>query len=293
MGVLDRFQRLPRRLRAHIRAAGGPAHLPAHLIRRTRTRLAGGDRATPPAPGPATDDAAGELPPLFFMHITKTAGGSLKALLEEELGPDRATFCNQRFLKDTVDRETLMRCEVLFGHFLYGVHTWFDLPPRYACFLRDPVDRVISHYYHLRDVDDRHNGDFVRQFADLDAFVADSRHWELDNFLCRVLTGNGKRQLGFGEVDEQVFQTAMDNLTQHFEFVGLFERMDESLDLLRQHLGLTRASLPQVNRGRYDRAELTPATLERLRTLNAYDLRLRAAFDRPVLRTGVAVDTAA
>ena len=98
---------------------------------------------------------------LVFLHMTKTAGGSLKTALQDN---DRIVFGNYSLKQDSFNVEG---GDILFGHSMYGIHEKLGCDPRYAIFLREPVTRVISHYYQLRDVDIGPQGEKIRKFTNI------------------------------------------------------------------------------------------------------------------------------
>lgn len=187
--------------------------------------------------------------PLFFMHITKTAGGSLKSALRSSDAnvafhyPQEPEFQPRFAYPDGTD--------IVFGHYRFGVHEIAGKEPRYACFLRDPVERMISHYNHLKNNDRGPVGNHLRSFPTMADYLTKARHWEFDNFLCRLIAGTADKP-GHGNVGYNTYVKARENLTQHFEFVGIFERMDESLSRLRQIVPSLGTNLPTVNKGRYE-----------------------------------------
>lgn len=187
--------------------------------------------------------------PLFFMHITKTAGGSLKSALKASDANVAFHYPHEEGFRHSFDYPD--ETEIVFGHYPFGVHEIAGKEPRYACFLRDPVERMISHYNHLKNNDRGPVGNRVRSFPTMADYLTKARHWEFDNFLCRLIAGTADKP-GHGNVGYNTYIQARENLTQHFEFVGIFERMDESLSHLRQVIPSLGPDLPTVNKGRYE-----------------------------------------
>ena len=204
---------------------------------------------------------------IFFIHITKTAGGSLKEALRASPADVLFHYNTDEGFRLAFDYEE--RPEIVYGHFLFGDHEKMGLIPRYACFLREPVARTISHYHHLKSNDFSRVGDRVRAYENLSDYLLQERRWEFDNLQCRILSGVGDK-IAFGDVGFSVYEKARQNLERYFEFVGIFERMDESLDQLRQLVPSLNCDLPMVNKGSYDKE--TPAETERLvNSLNHFD----------------------
>jgi len=91
---------------------------------------------------------------IYFFHIPKTAGVSVWRFLEQAFSTDK--ICPW-WLWDqliTVPRAELDHWHIFRGHFLSHLEPY--LGKRLATFtmLRDPVERTLSHYYHVRRVPD-------------------------------------------------------------------------------------------------------------------------------------------
>ena len=57
-------------------------------------------------------------------------------------------------------------CKIVTGHFKYGLHNFFRRKPRYITFLREPLDRAVSHYYFIKDCDRKKYLHPLRNIAD-------------------------------------------------------------------------------------------------------------------------------
>ncbi|MDS9467717.1 sulfotransferase family 2 domain-containing protein [Paracoccus sp. MBLB3053] len=207
---------------------------------------------------------------LFFMHITKTAGGSLKELLKTaaRAGDDISFhYPDEPQFRRHFDYDRLPR--IMFGHFVYGAHERADAAPNYACFLRDPMARTISHYHHLKNNDNSKVGTTLRSFDTMASYLRHARHWEFDNFLTRTISGVAA-QARFGDVGYNTYERARQNLRWQFSYIGLFEQMDESLQRLRTIVPGIGQTLPSVNRGKYS-PEVTDEEYRLLRALNRFD----------------------
>ncbi|MEQ1839028.1 MAG: hypothetical protein ABL994_01350, partial [Verrucomicrobiales bacterium] len=90
---------------------------------------------------------------MIFFHLPKTAGGSVrKSLLPlfPESNGVKMTWKNWRenweFIKSMPDAER-RRLRMIHGHQPYGIHRFLEQPSVYHTFLREPVDRSISHHF--------------------------------------------------------------------------------------------------------------------------------------------------
>ncbi|MEM7241918.1 MAG: sulfotransferase family 2 domain-containing protein [Pseudomonadota bacterium] len=204
---------------------------------------------------------------LFFMHITKTAGGTIKAMLRDCQVAVRFHYPNENTY--TPDFRYSFATNVLYGHYIYGAHAHMGQIPNYACFLRDPINRTISHFHHLHNVEQGRLGALARAHGDIGAFVTKANHWEMDNFQTRVIAGIGN-DVKFGQLTPMHLKQAMDNLEAHFRFIGIFEDLQNSLHRLQGLLPEIKGNLPHVNKGAYEK-DIPPDQLQLLRRINHFD----------------------
>lgn len=164
-----------------------------------------------------------------FIHIPKTGGSTLRHVLRCSFG---ASHCdikvpparrkNQDWIlpRDVrIAKACYPRLAGICGHRVTCFNTLevAGEPVRYFTFIRDPVQRFLSNYYH----DQRDNGlpptiESLRAFA-----AAHGRRNMVSRMLC-------------GEEDGQL---AIRQLEQHDVFVGLTSRFEESYCMLRHWLG--------------------------------------------------------
>lgn len=88
---------------------------------------------------------------LVFLHIPKTAGQSVHAALEDAFGQE--AMCparvNDELRKLTITQ--LNRYQVFSGHFDWSLLDCIKGPKFVFTILREPLDRVLSFYFFLRD----------------------------------------------------------------------------------------------------------------------------------------------
>ncbi len=238
---------------------------------------------------------------IVFLHLPKTAGTTLKAVLRYKHPTSTLVLENTSDpfggIAD-VPAEARRRARVVTGHVHYGVHELIPQPCDHITVLREPVSRVVSMYGHAR----RHpKHRFHREAAavDLEEFVRTSEDPGLDNLQTRMISGRkpGKRDnLGDEPVwsalplDRDDLEAAKRNLDR-FLVVGLTERFDESFILIRRALGWRFPMYETRNVGR-DQPESRPeppsaAALEAIRSRNELDLELYA-YARELFEAAVA-----
>jgi hypothetical protein len=192
-------------------------------------------------------------PRLIFVHIPKTGGTSLVAAIESQYGPAHLARLYLGGFGIPVDeflqwsRRRLRKVRAVTGHYEFGLAAHLPGDSTYLTVVRDPIDRVVSHYHYvlteptLVELHQAHGSD-----ASLEAHVTRSP--------LRDLINNAQtRQIG-GDVLEPGrpptaadLEIAMRRLDEDFAVVGLQERLDESLALMRVVLGWDEHTLPNLN----------------------------------------------
>ena len=186
--------------------------------------------------------------------------------------------------------EALARTRVFKGHMLFGLHEYLPGESDYITFLRHPVSRVVSHYKMIRALGAfpaDHTLDPSKPLWNLGAHP--DYHRALDNYQVRAIAGIDF-ELPFGAITRDHLRRAQENLDRHFQFVGLTERFDLSLLLMRQVCGWKWRHYIADNVATDPSPRLPQSVLDQLCDLNRYDLELyryaEEKFDRLVDQYG-------
>jgi hypothetical protein len=220
---------------------------------------------------------------LVFIHIPKTAGSTLRAIIGRQYRNQEIFRIHWNFDRNDpfasflkLPQEKQDKTKIVYGHIPFGLHEYVKRSVLYFTLLRDPVDRAISHYYHIRKLPNH----FYHRMAvemDIGEFILRSRFREFDNGQVRQLTGTGL--LPFGQCSEDLLLQAITHLQNHFCFVGLQERFDESIVLLRRRLQWQKPPLYRrrnVNPWRRHAPSLSSEALAIVEAHNELDRRLYA-----------------
>jgi len=243
---------------------------------------------------------------VFFLHIPKTAGMTFKRILARQYSAGHVhdiPFETYLF-QDAIDRykaaspaeRAAIRC--VMGHMPFGLHRWAPGRFRYVTFMRDPIERVLSSYEYIRKhtVLKQEIGLPPEAELSMDQYLDFEAAQGLNNLQVRAISGVDDVidhvLPPFSPLPADALAVALDNIERFFPVVGVVERFDESLLLMRREFGWRRLWYVRrnVSVGRPAASALSEAALARIRQDNALDLELyRFAverFDRQIRERG-------
>jgi Sulfotransferase family len=181
------------------------------------------------------------LSPLVSIHVPKTAGTSLARLLAEWF-PDGRLL--RHYAGDALPvRHTLRGPVCVHGHFNalrgFGVNDYYPDAGQFITFLRDPFDRYVSGWQHVKR-EPQAFAELLSQCADFPDFIKLRLSLEADNkptysFLAAFFPGDGSAADFARQIDSR------------FVFVDIAERYQASIDALAVALGKPKRPAVRVN----------------------------------------------
>ena len=258
-------------------------------------------------------------PILLHLHLPKTAGGSLNRIIysqvastddpiEEENSIYRGVYHYSPLQRPVTLRKPVLdihpdaieilrtrNLKAIIGHFTFGIHQYLSGNSTYVTLLRNPVDRIISLYFHYtRKLGKQPEGkpslaQFLSGFS-LPAKGLQEMQLITDNDQTRRISG---LESSSGKCTNAMLKAAKRNLKSHFSVVGVTDRFDETVVLLQREFGWSdsyRYWPAHVARARSEQTDVDEQTLDRIRELNEFDFALyefaKALMIEQIARSG-------
>lgn len=213
---------------------------------------------------------------IVYLHIPKTGGRSLQNILLRSFSEDEIIVDGHERMDEIAawpeDRKRKIR--YFQGHFIFGAHRLLPQPSRYITTLREPVDRVISHYYFIKRCTAHPLNEIVNKGEiDLEGYVTSGVCDEVSNDQTRMIAGVSREA---SVSADDMFRMARDNIENQFILAGLVERFDETLLLLKRQLGLRHIFYGVRNQtiGRPLRDNVPGKIQDQIRERNTADIQL-------------------
>lgn len=222
-------------------------------------------------------------PVAFFVHIPKTAGSTLRTIIQNNYRPKEILFTDSAHPHPFDEAKTLEPTEkdqinVVVGHYAYGMHQFFLQTAVYFTVLREPIARSLSEFYHINRYPNHGLHQLVRSGQmTIHDFLDHLGVVHSDNIQTRQIAGTYRT--GPGEpCTPEMLTLAKKNLVNKFDLFGLTKRFDEFLLEISELLGWDRIYYQRQNvtQNRPKKRQLSPAEMTRIRAANQYDLELYA-----------------
>jgi len=169
---------------------------------------------------------------LIFLHIPKNGGTTFNSILNKNFKKKHTYHFKGH--EDAVRFKNMTDLErnafqLLTGHIMFGKHSLLQGDSNYVTFLRKPVDRMISFYYFAKSNDwHRCYNDIHNKNLNLYDFAKTNTREDINNAQIRLISG-------INDTPELMLEKALSNIESYFPVVGLLEKYNESLLLLKKY----------------------------------------------------------
>jgi Sulfotransferase family len=245
----------------------------------------------------------GLAPPqvLIFFHIPKTGGQTMQAIFEHCF-PDQhfnGKLANsgtallvgstariaKKFCQLPSERQRAVRC-MIGAHCAMDVDTIFDRPSKFFTIVRHPVDRAISHFFFIRNLNNLPCYPFIKDMT-LEQYLDSGIGLDHDNQQVRMLSGCPEldapwdldgRKISTPPVERRHLEMAKRNIEERFIAAAPLEEFAALVWFLKLLYGwpfhriLFRIHNENPNRPKL--AAVSEATQKRLEEGNQYDIEL-------------------
>lgn len=216
-------------------------------------------------------------PVLLFMHIPKTAGTSLRKIIEHQVPKEKRHFIyNVKDKFDFINFKNKNNLQFIFGHFNYAdrIDTYLNRDYKFVTFMRDPVEQVISHYYHFYNSPDSTNPNRANiikpeHLVSLDKFINAPI---ANNLQIKYISGilNNKLKI----YPKKTLELAKYHIDHYFDFIGITEYYDDSIKYLCNRYGLD-SEIKMLNVGERPKAkDISNKLIEKIKKRNQLDIKL-------------------
>ncbi len=203
---------------------------------------------------------------LVSLHIPKTAGTAFRLILAENINPKNFAkvdiFNSGRIKVNDVyfsGNELAKQVSTIHGHFSYRkLNEYFDLQPnvRYITWVREPVQRVLSNYYFLKEI--------------LEARIQEQTDENLFNRMGKTL-----KEFVLMEENQNVMSKFLDGAPlSAFTFVGVQDQFESELLELQRIMGWRSASNAVHNKTKQKATEHDESIIQLIRDVNEKDRAL-------------------
>lgn len=236
----------------------------------------GGPLRLPPVPPTAPD-----VPAWAVLHIPKTAGTSLRVVLEGAVRfGESVLLYDDGFNGVSLTELTGMSSRQLSGFRMAYGHVmsqgFFVLPRRleFITVLRRAEARLRSHYYHHLSVGLGLPG--PDGLVDVPTALNEGLVDDFDNMMVRMITSQPRQTIPLGGIDESHVLMALHALRTSFRFVATAEDLQAQMPALCRAVGLSERVLPRVNEQRMAATPAHEAAIdwERVLRRNRFDAML-------------------
>ena len=226
---------------------------------------------------------------ILFDHLPKCGGSTLREYLRKHYPQRKTFFTNGLDPYSSVEKFKQLSqhqrygYDLILGHLTNELIAYADPECLKVTVLREPVERIISHYYYAKRSPEHYlYSKITERDISLEEYATSELSDELRNWYTSHFSG-----LAVADVDgspEAALSRAVEVLFKQYDVVGILSDFPSFIDMLRVKVGLRYPyDDKKVNvtsrRPKFD--DISPSIIEKIREVNYLDVTLYECIKSP------------
>ncbi|MDQ0218900.1 hypothetical protein ELQ35_10500 [Peribacillus cavernae] len=167
----------------------------------------------------------------IHLHMPKTAGTTLNSIIKKNYKSNEIidlyeSFKDHQEVVEKLQSLQLSGVKCINCHLSYGIHCHVTQPAKYVTMLREPIERVASEYYFIRNTPHHNLHDKVMKM-DLLEFQQEPTNM---NKQSKIVLGIPLSE----DVSKADFRMGKQNIKADFAFIGITELFNESIVIMKK-----------------------------------------------------------
>lgn len=219
---------------------------------------------------------------LIFIHIPKTAGATFRSILNKNFPQELSFFIHDLYPEISLDYlykipdAKFNRYRLIAGHGAQYVLTKAK-DFRSILFLRDPVNQIISSYYHIKK--SPHNSLYndlkkIDSISEYFRYLEDNNGFNHQTIYLSRNEDDFRQKKRFIEINENSYQNAV-RLLEKIDYVFLTEYFNESLLILKKEFSINSLHYLFHNRTKKRLSEESnPELIQKIKHAQIWDYKI-------------------